>query len=496
MLQARLHALSALRRLRRLALGVCLAGLPQLAPAGEIDLTPRPVLTLVAEPTESEKEAAPPPRAEPVLLPAPSGKGIPVSLDAVFRLAADQNPQVRLAREKVHGAAAEQALACYAWLPRLYVGPSWYRHEGGIQDQDGRFIHSSTGAIFAGAEVHSILDVRDVVYQRFLADRALWQQKGELSKISSEQLLDATQVYIDLLLARAGEQVSQHIEARLRELLELGQKRRDYLTGGQLETIEAEILNQQQVGRKLRQLGCASAARLTYLLGLPPGAELMPVESQLLPFDLVDASKPCDYFVQQALTNGPGVRELQGMIAVMHQSMDRSTWFSRIPVIETRIGEGLFGAGPGASTTWDNRFDLGLQVRWDIGGFITAKERQRVAESKLHQVYLSHQDLCAKLTAGVEEARDAILSNRELIARSQEQLQHVRKAYESVRDRIDRRPQEPGPYSDALNVLRLLREAEQNLLSSIVSYDKAQLRLIVLLGPTAAEPVPGACCPR
>lgn len=497
--RVRVRPLSASGKLPRLALGLCLASLPQLAAAEEIDLTPRPtVLPVVqrAEPQTAKPEEAPRPRLGTAPLPPAVGKKIPVSLDAVFRLAADQNPQVRLAREKVNGAEAEQALACYAWLPRLYVGPSWYRHEGGIQDQDGRFIHSSTGAIFAGAEVHSILDVRDVVYQRFMAERQVWQQKGELSQVSSEQLLEATQVYVDLLLARSGEEVSAQIEAKLRELLELARKRKDFLAGGQIETIEAEVFNQQQVRRKLRQLGAASAARLSYLLGLGCCIELAPVEAALLPFDLVDSSKPCEYFVQQAMTNGPGVRELQGMLGLMHQSMCQNVWMNRMPVIETRLGEGLFGAGPGGGMDWDNRFDLGLQVRWDLGALLTTRERQRVAESKLHQVHLTHQDLSAKLAAGVEEAREAILSNRDLISASQEQLKRVRKALAEVNDRMERRPQEPQGYTDALNVLRLLREAEQNRLSAITAYDKAQLRLIVLMGPTSPEPIPGDCCPR
>jgi hypothetical protein len=103
-----------------------------------------------------------------------------------------------------------------------------------------------------------------------MAERQVWQQKGELSKVGSEQLLEATQVYVDLLLARAGEEVSAQIEAQLRELLELSKKRKDFLAGGQIETIEAEVFNQQQVRRS-----CGSSARRRRAVELPAGVGML-----------------------------------------------------------------------------------------------------------------------------------------------------------------------------------------------------------------------------
>src|SRR5262245_738228 len=65
---------------------------------------------------------------------------LPVSLDAVFRLAEGQNPQLAVARARVQQAFAERDLAAQRWLPDIHVGAGYYRHEGGIQDQDGRLI--------------------------------------------------------------------------------------------------------------------------------------------------------------------------------------------------------------------------------------------------------------------------------------------------------------------------------------------------------------------
>ena len=75
--------------------------------------------------------------------------------------------------------------------------------------------------------------------------------------------------------------------------------------------------------------------------------------------------------------------------------------------------EGAFGAGPGSQSTWDNRWDMGLHVKWSLTEALTARERRRIADAQTHQARLSYQDLRAKLTLGVQEAREACLSGQD-----------------------------------------------------------------------------------
>src|SRR5687768_16108059 len=127
------------------ALGVCgasfvgLAGCSQLPSAAAVSLG-RPVVvraveadtpalikalpeTIQTTPSAFASDAEPAPAAS-------ATKALPVSLDAVFRLAEEQNPQIALARAKVREASAEKAVAAKAWLPAVYVGTAYYRHEG------------------------------------------------------------------------------------------------------------------------------------------------------------------------------------------------------------------------------------------------------------------------------------------------------------------------------------------------------------------------------
>src|SRR5262249_934290 len=140
-------------------------------------------------------EVLPPPA--PVA--AETAPALPISLDTVLRMAEEQNTQVALARERLQEAYSEKNLAGLAWLPSVYVGPTWWRHEGGIQDQDGRLVISSTGALFGGMELVGRMDLRDAAFQRVNAARKVWQQKAEGSRITTETLLEASTTYIDLL---------------------------------------------------------------------------------------------------------------------------------------------------------------------------------------------------------------------------------------------------------------------------------------------------------
>jgi hypothetical protein len=422
---------------------------------------------------------------------------LPITLDTVFHLAEEQNPKIRLYREKVNGAAAEEELAEYAWLPRLYVGPSWWRHEGGIQNPDGTFVHSSNGAAWGGMEMVGQFDIKAFAYQRVQAEREVWQKKTELSQMTSEQLMDATQGYIDLLAGRSAEAVAQRLLTRLEALREKADKRARLANEGQKALIRAEIEVLRQYLRRAGETARNASAKLVYLLGLDPCTELMPADAALIPLHLIDAGVPTCELVAKALADGPGVHELEGMLALLHSSMEKAQGPSRLlPVLEVRMGEGIFGAGPGASNTWDNRWDLAVQARWDLSNLVTAKERLWAAESKLHQVHLTYDDLRGRLADGVQEAQETALASHDQIPLTLRQIEHARKADQEL-DKLLDSPEPPSgilPFTDDLQAIRGLREAEYNYLGAVSAYNKAQLRLILLLGPPAhPAPSEGHC---
>lgn len=501
----RLHTLPRLLRSRRLAAA---AGLPLLAlgcahPSAVPDLAlpvtavaAAPTARGAAEPPDTLPAPAPPAAALPPGQPAEAPvKKLPISLDTVFRLAQDQNARVLRAREQVNGANAQLDVAQLGWIPRLYVGPAYYRHEGGIQNEDGTLTHSSTGALFAGLEMDGVLDLRQYAFEKVKAERDVWQQKGELSRITTETLQQASETYLDLLRARSEEAEARAQLARQEDLRNFVRGLNDPGMRAELAAIDADLDGYRQLVRHLVQLQQAASARLVYLLGLDPCTELIPVDDQLQAFELIDASAPACDLVARALAAGPGVRELEGLLGLLQNSIAQANGPARLlPTFELRMAEGAFGAGPGDSMSWDNRWDMGLQARWDLSALVTAKAWQRVAESKVQQASLSLQDLRGKLTAGVQAGREEVLGSRDELALARQRVERSAEAYRLHND-IRREPEDKKPIvRELIQNIRLLREAEHAYLDTLSAYDKAQVRLILLLGPTAPPPAGVAPC--
>jgi outer membrane protein TolC len=504
MARSRRHRLPHFLSPRRLALGLCLAGLG-LAAAGPAAAQPAAVpgrgVPYAVAPQGNGTTATGPAAGEVLPAPTPAAaeatpaKKLPVSLDTIFRLAQDQNTQVRLARERVRGACADLDVAQLGWLPRLYVGPAYYRHEGGIQNEDGTLTHSSMGALFAGTEIDGQLDLREYAYQKVRAEREVWQQKGELSRINYETLQDASDTYIDLLRARSDEALAQSQLDKQEDLIRFVAGLKDPGYEGELDMLHADREGYRQLVLRARQQQQAYSAHLVYLLGLDPCTELIPVDDRLQAFNLIDAAVPVCDLVVRAVSFGPGVRELEGMLNLLTTSLTKAQGPSRLlPVFEMRMAEGAFGAGPGDDARWDNRWDLALQARWDLGSLVTGRARQRSGESKLQQVNLNLLDLRGKLTAGVQEAREATLSTHEQIGVAQKRLEYSQNAY-NLHSKIRTEPEDKRAIlRELIQNVRSLREAERDVLDTVAGYDKAQLRLILLLGPSAPPPSGAGAC--
>jgi outer membrane protein TolC len=443
----------------------------------------------------SEQPESLPERAPVVALQAPvetEPKVLPISLDTVFRLAQDQNATIRLARLRLSEAEVGEELARKGWLPQIYVGMGYYRHEGGIQDFFGNLIHSSYGSMLAGTEIQGCLDPRDVAFRRVDAERKVWQQRGELSKLTSENLLDAASTYIDLLAARASESLAVTIEKQLTDLLVQANALAKVDKGLQFEVerVEAELRAHRIVVRKLHE-GCDSAsAKLTYVLGVDPACDMVPIETHLALLNIIDAHAPVQVLVEKSLVDGPGVRELEGLLRLIEKTRAAAQGPGRyMPALALNMNEGAFGAGPGARMAWDNQLNIGLSLRWNITECFTARERQRQSDLQAAQAQVNYQDLRGRLTLGVTEARTAILSGKDQLGLIEEQVRFADKAYELSASRLKESIKGRSP-SEVLMAIRTLGGARLEAIQTLRDFDKAQVRLLMLVG----GPPAGAKC--
>lgn len=425
--------------------------------------------------------------------PTPVGDGKPVAicLDTLFRLAQDQNGQIRLARMKVEDAQIDQKWANKHWVPDLSVGIGTWRHDGGIQDFHGNLIKSDYTSALAGLELTGKYDWKEVLFKRVEAERRVWQQRGDLSKLTGDNLLDASSTYTDMLAARSGIVISKETEGQLKELLKQAEALAKIEPGSRVEVsrIETELMAQNVITVKLREASKAAGGKVAYLIGLDPRTEIVAADSRLVPITLMDARQPLETLVEQAWNQGPGVRELEGLLRAVESARNANYgWSHWMPSIELGVTEGAFGASPtDKQYDWANRFELGVHMRWNLGEFVYAKEKRRQADANIAQVRLSGDDLRARLTLGVQEARDSINSGIERVELAEKHIRFAEESYNLSHTRLKENIKGRST-SEVLLALRSLGGARLEYLQAVRDLNKAQLRLFVLVGAIENEP--------
>jgi outer membrane protein TolC len=427
---------------------------------------------------------------------ATSPGALPISLEMVLRMACEQNTQIGLAREKLSEACAEKDVADLAWLPNVYLGAAYWRHDGGIVNEDGTLTHSSFNTLYGAAEIHVTLDAKEAAYQQVNASRQIWQRKGELSKITSETLLEAATTYIDLLLARTSEAIAQELEAHESRLLTDARKllaNKEPWSELLVSALEAESKGHKAAVTKVHQQGDAAALKLALLLGIDPNVKLLPIDDRLAPFALADTTAPVEELVSRALTSGPGIRELDSLLGVVQAGIEKAKGPGMLmPIVELRVTEGGFGAGPGDDMRWDNRMDAFVTLRWNLTDLCKGSLQQRVADSKLQQIYLTQKELREKLAVGIHEARSAVVAGEDQIRLGADQIRNANRLYQLSDERRTNVGEAKDKYTEVqvLQALRALELAHLRYLEAVSGYDKAQLRLLVLTGSTNCETPP------
>ena len=146
----------------------------------------------------------------------------------------------------------------------------------------------------------------------------------------------------------------------------------------EVSRIQTDLTGQEILLRKFREGALAATAKLIYLLGLDPASDLVIVDRNLIAFTLVNAEQSADALVAEAQVHGPGVRELEGLLVTIQEASAKDTCLSQLlPVVDVRMAEGFFGTGPGQSLDTDNRWDFGVQVRWNLTEWVTRRDKLR-----------------------------------------------------------------------------------------------------------------------
>ena len=425
----------------------------------------------------------------PKSMPHPEGEieALPIDWPTVLRLVRASSLDIELAVEKVAEANTQLTLARQQWIPSLRVGTSWLHHDGRIQDIPGQILEASKSSLYGGSLMQLTVDPQKVTIDVSRARLQVFARSGELDRATRETLQEASLAYVDLVAAQAGAAISIEIAQRIQELYDRSKNLYDQDLGSMVGVLtnktklDAQLINLNRA--RERQL--AASARLVQLLNLEPGTRLFADDERLSPVMLVDESRPEQELISQALQQGPGLGEVVALISALQEQERELRRKALWPTVSFRVGTGGFGGGIGSTyDDFDVRTDYGMDVYWDVMKIVGTRQTRELFESKRRQAALTHDQVTAKLAAGIIITRNGARKAKEQIEFAQQEIENSIRLYLLNQQRLKAAPIEESDNSfrEVLQAIGFLGNARMHYLESVIAYNTAQIRMQYLIG--------------
>jgi outer membrane protein TolC len=444
--------------------------------------------------------ARPAQELEPALAqPEPVDQPLPINLATALRLADARPLLIEAARAAVETEYGLYQQARVLWLPSVYVGTDFQRHDGGeLNFLTGQTILGARSQFFAGAGARAVFALTDAIYSP-LAERQLVRARNfEVQTAKNESLLSVAAAYFDVQQARGILAGTLDSVARARELA----RRVAALGRGLAPKIEVERVNTlladlEQQAASARQDWLTSSATLTRVLRLHPSALVIPLEPPHLQVTLISPKESVDALIPVGLTSRPELATQQAVVQATLLRLRQERMRPLIPSIVLQsnstptafLGAGLYGNGTSGLSHFSGRSDWDAEVVWEFKnlgfgnrGLVTQRRgEQRQAMVELFRI----QDTVA---AEVVQAHAQVQAAAVRVGRAEAELKAALASYagnltglsQTVRAgellQLVNRPQE------VVAALQQLQQAYINYYTSANDYNRAQFRLFRAMG--------------
>jgi outer membrane protein TolC len=466
-------------------------------------------------PPPAEEFVAPPLRVQVAPDPAaPCDKPLPINLPTALQLANVRPIDVAVAAQRIQVAAAQLEQARVSWLPTIYLGTDYFRHDGQIQDVAGNVFGTSKSSFMLGAAPYAVFALSDAIFGPLAARQVLRARESTLQTARNDSLLAVAEAYFNVQQARGDLAGAEDVARRSEDLV---RRTRDLLPSGvipELEVVRArtQVDRSRQAVQSARERWRLASADLVRVLRLDPAAVVQPLEPPQLRVTLVATDQPVDDLIRVGLTNRPELATQQALVQATLERLRQEKLRPLIPSVLLRgastpvtgtLAGGLFGGGENSDLShFGARLDLDLQVLWkldNLGFGNQALVRERRAENQLAvlelfrtqdrvaaevaQAYAQAQSAAARLGDAEAEVRDAVES-------ADKNLRGLRETGAGAALATQVRPQE------VVAALQALAQAYADYDAAVADYDRAQFRLYHALGNPAQAQAGGApACP-
>jgi outer membrane protein TolC len=445
----------------------------------------------------------------PALPLVPGTQALPINLATALKLGNAQALDIAFAVQQEQVAAAQLEGSQVLWLPTLFMGPDYFRHDGQIQDVAGNVFGTSKSSFMVGVGPSMVFSFSDAIFAPLAARQVLRAREAGVQTAANDTLLAVAQAFFTVQQARGELAGSLDAVQRAEDLL----RRVEHLAPGLTPTLEvtrarAQLARRRQTVHLAEERWRSASADLVRVLHLEPSIMVEPLESPNLQVSLLSIEKPVNDLIALGLMNRPELATQRALVQATVTRLRQERWRPLVPSLLVRgastpvtgtLTAGVFGGGTNESLgNFSMRQDWDVQVLWEfrnLGFGNHALVRQRQAENQAALVDLFRvQDrvaaevvqayaLAQSAASRVQDAKTEVQQAQESVAQNLLGVEQTKTA-ETARGKLILlvvRPQEVVAAIDALY------QAYLDFYGAVADFNRAQFQLYRALGQPAQE---------
>jgi hypothetical protein len=240
---------------------------------------------------------------------------LPINLATALRLADAPPVIITAVQASVEVAAAQLARARVAWLPTIYTGAGYYRHDGAAQGASGNFYINTPEQFMAGAGPVVVFAATDALFAPLAARQVLRSRVSDVEAARNDALLTVAEAYFNVQQARGHLAGTQDVVDKGRELgARLRAQGQGSFSPTDVHRARTVLAEYEDFLATAREQWRVASADLTQVLRLDPGAVVVPVEPPHLLVTLISPQEPVDDLIPVGLTNRLELASQQALV--------------------------------------------------------------------------------------------------------------------------------------------------------------------------------------
>src|SRR5712691_8904663 len=414
-----------------------------------------------------------------------------IDLPSTLRLAGARNIDIRLAREKLAEAYAEEESAIERFFPWVAPGVTYRRHDNLIQNTEGVIEEVHKQSYAPGGTFIAQTELGDAIFKSLEAHQLTEAARHGLDAQHQETILAAAQGYLDLAaahqavgVAREALRASTDYAAEIDRAVNAG-----IAFKGDALRVKVQQQRDEIALRRAAENVRLASAKLVQILHLDPIVELMPRDISVVPLSIISTKEPLGGLVSQALAARPETQQSAAFLSAAEHAKNGAIYGPMIPSVG---GQAFFGGLGGGKDSEAGNFgeseDYVALLTWRVGpGGLFDFGNIHARQARLRGAALTADKVIDQVANEVIISQTRVQSLADQIATAKRSLSD---AEEALRLGRERKEFGVGIVLEAILAEQDLARARNDYLNIVTEYNKAQYALLRALGRLFAPPVP------